>query len=59
MNNDKKEFPINGLEHDVCTDWRKHMCYLQNIPGLTKWVKRKMNKRFRKSIKLQLRNDTN
>jgi hypothetical protein len=48
-NNNKKEFPINGLEEDCTTPWgRKYLCYVNNISGIKKYVKRLMNKRFRK-----------
>jgi len=30
-------------------------CYTSNIPGLTKWVKRHMNRRFRRGEKDRLR----
>ena len=52
-NNHKKEFPANGLEQDITSSKaRKIYCYIQNSKGLTKWVKRQMNKRFRKSNKV-------
>lgn len=48
-NNGKKEFPINGLEEDATSTWgRKYLCYIKNIKGIKKFVKRQMNKRFRK-----------
>lgn len=50
--NGKKEFPINGLEEDCTGDWKKYYCYVQNIKGLRKYVKRQMNKRFRKRGKI-------
>ena len=49
MNNGKKEYPINGLEED-CTYvfGRKYLCYVRNISGIKKFVKRQMNRRFRR-----------
>lgn len=49
----RKPYPINGLEQDV-TYSKNIYCYLSNNNKLIKWVKRKMNKRFRKSWKQQL-----
>ena len=52
MNNNKKEYPINGLEQDCTTYWgRKHLCYVNNISHIKKYVKRQINKRFRKHNK--------
>ena len=52
-NNGKKEFPINGLEEDATSRFgRTYMCYITNVRGIKKFVKRKMNKRFRK-IKIE------
>ena len=53
--NGKKEFPINGLEVDCTSKFgRKYYCYVKNIKGLKKFVKRQMNKRFRKRNKNNL-----
>ncbi len=49
--NGKKEYPINGLEED-CT---YRYCYIINTKGITKFVKKAMNKRFRKRKKEELR----
>lgn len=49
----KKPYPINGIEQDV-TYARKILCVLKNNSKLVKFVKRQMNKRFRKSWKQQL-----
>lgn len=43
-----KEYPKNGFEQDVVYA-RKIYSYLKNNPSLVKFVKRTMNKRFRKS----------
>lgn len=51
----KKEYPINGLEQDVIYA-RNIYCYTANNPSLVKWVKRKMNKRFRRKAKDSLKN---
>ena len=52
MNNGKKEFPVNGLEQDATTKWgRKYLCYIRNNPTIKRFVKRAMNKRFRKAGK--------
>lgn len=45
-----KEYPINGIEQDVIYN-RKFHKYLVNNSSLVKWVKRQMNKRFRKKLK--------
>jgi len=45
-----KSYPINGLEQDVIYN-RKFYKYLANNSKLVKWVKRKMNKRFRQQMK--------
>jgi len=50
----KKPYPKNSLEQDV-TYARKMYCYTSNISGLTKWVKRHMNRRFRREEKDRLR----
>lgn len=51
--NGKKEFPIDGAEEDVTSRyWRNLYCYTKNGKGFTKYVKRKMNKRFRKRNKI-------
>jgi hypothetical protein len=53
--NGKKEFPIDGFEVDVTSKvGRKIYCYIKNVRGVTKYVKRKMNKRFRKRNKPKL-----
>lgn len=58
--NGKKEFPINGLEQDVTSKyWRRIYCYIRNSRGITKYVKRVMNKRFRKRNKATLSNYKN
>lgn len=52
MNNNKKEYPINGLEQDCTSVWgRKYLCYVNNISGIKKFVKRQMNRRFRRKQK--------
>ena len=48
MNNGKKEFPINGLEHK-CTYNRKLYCFIKNSKGIVSFAKKQINKRFRKS----------
>jgi hypothetical protein len=45
-NNGKKEFPIDGNEEDLCYARRIYR-YLSN-PKNVKFLKTKMNKRFRK-----------
>lgn len=50
MNKGRKQKVINGLEQDVLYG-RHYFCYLDNIPGLVRWVKRKMNKRYRQELK--------
>lgn len=51
-----KKIPMKGgLEQDAFTGWKHVLCYMQNIPGISKYAKRSYNKRFRKTIKEQLR----
>lgn len=52
MNDGKREYPINGVEEDIiyCRDLYS---YAQRS-GLSKWVKRQINKRFRKDGKMHL-----
>lgn len=41
-----------GAEWDwISKFWRKHLCYLQNSTGVSKKIKRGMNKRVRKEGK--------
>lgn len=47
MNNLKKEYPIDGFEQD-CIFSRSIYCYLRNNNKHVKFIKRKINKRFRK-----------
>ena len=54
--NGKKEFPIDGHEEDCTSKYgRKIYCYIINGKGVTKYNKRKMNKRFRKRKKMELK----
>lgn len=54
--NGKKAFPENGLEQDCTSRWgRKYLSYVNNISGIKKFVKKQMNKRFRKHFKNNLR----
>ena len=51
MSNIKKEYPKSGLEQDAI--YARHIyCYLRNHPQIIKFVKRKLNKRFRKKGKI-------
>ena len=50
MNKGRKQKIINGLEEDVIYG-RHYFCYMDNRPGLVRWVKRKMNKRYRQELK--------
>ena len=50
----RKQKLINGDEHDVVGAWRKVYCYLQRA-GVTKKIKTKLNKRFRRQAKEELR----
>lgn len=52
-----KPWPKNGDESDWCTGWRKLLCVFKNTTGLGKFVKRRMNKRFRKEWKIGLRDE--
>ena len=55
-NNNKKEYPINGLEQDVVYA-RDIYRYLQNNNKTVKWAKRQLNKRFRKNNKKEINNE--
>lgn len=51
-NNGKKEFPKNGLERDAIGSWgRKYLCYINNVRGIKKFVKKQLNRRFRRNNK--------
>ena len=39
-----------GDEHDAFSGWRKWLCYLKR-PGVTKSIKAKYNRRFRRASK--------
>lgn len=56
MNKGRKQKVINGLEQDVLYG-RHYFCYLDNRPGLVRWVKRKMNKRYRQQLKEELKKE--
>jgi len=47
MNNLKKEYAIDGYEEDLLVA-RKMYCYLRNNSKNVRFLKKKMNKRFRK-----------
>lgn len=52
LNNGKKEYAKNGLEQDILSRWgRKYLCYIRNVRGIKKYVKRCLNRRFRKDKK--------
>lgn len=51
-----KPYPINGAEQDV-TYARRIYAYLQNNNKTVKFFKRQMNKRFRKSMKIDINNE--
>ena len=60
MNNDKKEFPVNGIEVDCMSRFgRKYYCYVNNISGIRRWAKNQMNRRFRKYNKSLCKIDGN
>ena len=48
-----KEYPKNGFEQDVVYG-RKVYKYLKNNPSLVKFVKRQLNKRFRRNFNKDL-----
>jgi hypothetical protein len=49
MNNGKKEFPINGLEQDATSKFgRTYYCFIANVRGIKAFVKKQLNRRFRK-----------
>ena len=50
--NGKKTFCKNGLEEDCTSSFgRKYLCYVSNIRGIKKFVKKTMNKRMRRFSK--------
>ena len=55
----RKQKLKGGDEYDAVSNWRKLMCYMQRS-GVTKSIKKKMNKRARQDAKRKLytRNDT-
>jgi hypothetical protein len=51
----KKVYPINGLEEDCTSEWgRKYLCYVNNISGIRRFVKKCMHKRHRRLLKEEL-----
>lgn len=49
MNNDKKEYPVNGLERDcISKRARQVLCYVGNIKGIKKYAKNQLNRRMRR-----------
>lgn len=49
MNNHKKEYPINGYELDVTSKFgRQYLCFVKNVRGIKKYIKKQMNRRFRR-----------
>ena len=60
MDNGKKEFPIDGFEVETTSKkGRKLYAYIQNVKGIRKYVKKKMNRRFRKRNKININNPIN
>ena len=55
----RKQKLKGGDEYDAVSNWRKLMCYLQRA-GVTKSIKKKMNKRARQEGKhrMYMREDT-
>ena len=59
MNNNKKEYPINGLEQDCNSRWgRRYLCYVTNSKGIRRFVKNQMNRRFRRHSKKITKDET-
>ncbi len=50
----KKEPAKSGDEHDWTTGWRRLLKVFSNRTGLGRRVKRAMNKRTRKRVKLEI-----
>lgn len=51
-NNGKKEFPKSGLEQDAISFCgRKYLSYINNVRGIKKFVKKQLNRRFRRNNK--------
>ena len=48
MNNKKKEFPVNSLENK-CIYKRDVYCFIKNSKVIVSFVKKQINRRFRKS----------
>jgi len=54
----KKVYPINGLEQDCTTKWgRKYLCYVNNISGIRKFVKKCMNRRRRRVLNTEIKKE--
>ena len=54
----KKVYPINGLEQDCTTRWgRKYLCYVSNVRGIRRFVKKCMHKRHRKLLENELKKE--
>ncbi|MFP4019106.1 MAG: hypothetical protein ACLFUH_07640 [Bacteroidales bacterium] len=53
--NNKKEYPICGDETDACSKYGRRIHIVFNRSGVAKYVKRKMNKRFRRKKRDELR----
>ena len=43
-----------AAEWDFIGSWRRYYCYLQHA-GVKKWIKRSLNKRWRKELNMALR----
>ncbi len=50
----KKEYPKNGLETSII--YARHIIKISECKGITKYVKRQLNKRHRSRIKRYLKN---
>jgi len=54
--NGKKEYPINGSEQ-ICINAKKQYKFVKNNPSIKKYIKRQMNKRFRRKNKIIITNN--
>lgn len=56
MNKGRKQPTISGLEQDIVYG-RHYFCYTDNNPSIVRWVKRKMNKRYRQQLKEEMKKE--
>jgi hypothetical protein len=45
--NRKRAYPKNGIEHDTCSRAARRVCAYLHLPGMKRFAKRCINRRFR------------